>query len=181
MESTWQERHGDKASFSGFSEAVGRGAIWGLLPGVILGIVYASTPAAKNIPDILSTTLLFSVCSSFSGGSLGGFIILIERTIKFATWSREFLGASISSVFLLIGSNAITGLSFIVGGVGLVLFPVLLMLRNYFSKESPKLIKDSLGHAIPLILSELIIIVFAILFNKITGEQFHIFNRMPMP
>lgn len=177
MDSNWQDRHGDKASFSGFSEAVGRGAIWGLLPGVILGIAYAFTPTAK---DILSTTLLFTVFSSFFGGSLGGFIILINRTIKFATWSLGLLGASISSILFLIGSNALSGVSFAIGGVSLIIFPILLILRNYFSEKSPTLIKDALGHAIPLILSELIIIGFAILFNKVTGDQFHIFNRMPM-
>jgi hypothetical protein len=58
MSSGSQGRDGDEVSFF---KAVGIGAIWGLLPGVILGIAYAFTPSSKGISDVLYTTFLFTI------------------------------------------------------------------------------------------------------------------------
>jgi hypothetical protein len=172
MSTGTQDTPPDKVSFSEFSEAVGRGAIWGLLPGILLGVAYSLTPPAKDIYDVLSTTLLFSVFSSFSGGSLGGLIIIVDKTIKFATWSLEFLGASISSILFVISSHALSELNVLLGGLIFIILPLLLVARNYFSKESPKLIKEAIGQAIPVILAQFIIICFAFFFEKITKQNF---------
>jgi hypothetical protein len=169
MSSGSQDRDGDEVSFF---KAVGIGAIWGLLPGVILGIAYAFTPSSKGISDILYTTLLFTIFSGFSGGTLGGFIVLVDKTIKFATWSLEFIGASISSTLFLLGSNALGGLSIVLGGLSVVIFPVFLILREYLLKKSPDWVKDALDRSITFILANLIILGFAWLFEQITGQQF---------
>jgi hypothetical protein len=159
-----------KVSFAEFSEAVGRGAIWGLLPGIMLGVLCAFTTPSKGIHDILYTTLLLTIFSSFSGGILGSFIVLITSAIKLVTWTLDFLGASILST-VVIFSNSLAGVSsWILGVSSLVLATILLIIR-YLLDDKEKRIKDTLDRVIPVILSELIILGFAMLFNKITGQQ----------
>jgi hypothetical protein len=159
-----------KVSFAEFSEAVGRGAIWGLLPGIMLGILCAFTTPDKGVYDILSTTLLFTMFSSFSGGILGSFIVVITSAIKLVTWILDFLGASIISTIVIFSNSVASGLSGLLGVLSLVLATILLITR-YLLDDKEKRIKDTLDRVIPVVLSELVILGFALLFNKITGQQ----------
>jgi hypothetical protein len=51
----------DKVSFAEFSEAVGRGAIWGLLPGIMLGVLCAFTTPNKGIDDTIYNPVVYHV------------------------------------------------------------------------------------------------------------------------
>jgi Kef-type K+ transport system membrane component KefB len=115
--------------------------------------------------------------SSFSGGVLGSFIVVVNSAIKLVTWILDCIGAIIISTFVILSNSVASGLSGALGILSLVLATALLITR-YLLDDKEKRIKDTLDRAIPVILSELIILGFALLFNKITGQQLPSFANL---
>jgi hypothetical protein len=132
-----------------FWDALKKGVISGCWLGISLGMIAGLFCVFSNyagVADSIFTVVIFTIYFGFGGVLLGGIIGLgilsVIGTLKFLNWIFAFLGGSIISILTSLLTPLIGA---VVGWISLSLIPILLLLRQYLSDNSPEWVEKALN------------------------------------
>ncbi|MDI9640762.1 hypothetical protein QM565_34280 [Geitlerinema splendidum] len=101
-------------------------------------------------------------------GLMGGIVALINlgaiKALSFLNWISAALLGSILGTFTILWSS-------LLGWISIVLIPILLLARKYFSEKLPKWIENSIDQAIITFLAQVFLSCFIWLFTSATGVK----------
>jgi hypothetical protein len=157
----------DNGSNGSFGNAVKLGLTLGLFPGAILGIAYMFMPSitSRDDLDLIGTAAFFILFSSLLGGVVGIGIYLVNRSAMFVLWALNLLAGSALSICILLESSVFIPLS-------VLIVPIYLVSRQYFSDNLPKWIKEAMDRVMVELLVGIFLAGLVFFLDPLTGNSF---------